>query len=173
MASFQSQLAEVQQENDRLIDLLARMDAVRLQLEKDKKQLVGEVVTLRAAAPEADCTDDAQEQINCLQQKLKLEKEKRQQAEASFQELLSSLDSLGDTGKWRDEDGVCVIESQPSISGRPPSAVGRIKETMDQLERDNSAVRGNLQQTRLRMNAMQSELSKVQPGITKVSSLEK
>lgn len=79
VASFQSQLAEVQQENDRLIDLLARMDAVRLQLEKDKKQLVGEVVTLRAAAPEADCTDDAQEQINCLQQKLKLEKEKRQQ----------------------------------------------------------------------------------------------
>lgn len=40
------------QENDRLLDLLVRMDAERAQLQREKAALVGEVVELRAAAPE-------------------------------------------------------------------------------------------------------------------------
>lgn len=40
------------QENDRLLDLLGRMDAERTQLQREKAALVGEVVELRAAAPE-------------------------------------------------------------------------------------------------------------------------
>jgi len=83
------------QENDRLLDLLARMDSERAALQRENTQLVGEVVTLRAVAgPDeaggegARASREAQKgeaagaeenQIWDLQQRLQEESKKRQQ----------------------------------------------------------------------------------------------
>ncbi|GAB4818323.1 hypothetical protein N2152v2_005369 [Parachlorella kessleri] len=152
---IQARLQEVQEENDRLLDLLARMDSARAALQRENTQLVGEVVTLRSMAgpneaggegaradkeaPGKEAAGAEQKQIWELQQRLQKESNKRQQAEASFNDLLSSLDAL----------------QSPSL----PSPA-----TVDQLEKDNNTVKESLQRTQHAMEGVRAQFGQVQGG---------
>ena len=125
------------QENERLLDLLGHMDSERARLARERQELLGELVCLRATAPDPDpgpssagdsagsgdgsSTSQQQQQQQQrveelerrrrqLEAELQAERQRRQQAELDFQELLTNMDLLHGS------------PSPPSTAGSPPPA---------------------------------------------------
>ncbi|PRW50911.1 basal body [Chlorella sorokiniana] len=115
-AGAAGQLAELQQENERLVELLGHMDAERSRLAAQLADVRADLVRLRATAPEpaagavsaaaarhgssstgkasGPVAQQAQQQVAQLEGALAAERQRRQQAERDFQELLANMDLL-------------------------------------------------------------------------------
>ncbi|KAI7844734.1 hypothetical protein COHA_001619 [Chlorella ohadii] len=115
-AGTAGQLAELQQENERLVELLGHMDAERSRLAAQLAEVRADLVRLRATAPEPAAAAAAaghgsssapaasgagraagqqvQQQVTRLESALAAERQRRQQAERDFQELLANMDLL-------------------------------------------------------------------------------
>ena len=143
LARARAELAEVRDENERLMDLLMRLDRERAALEAAHAALL-------AAAPGRDpgahgnpgwapgCADpEAQE----LARELARERAQRQRAERDFEALMDSLDQeRAPAGTGSGEPG-----GSPELVS--PERLAQLQAAVEALERENAALRGGQIQT--------------------------
>lgn len=147
-------LLRVLQENDRLLELLGHLDSERARMARERQEHLAELANLRTAgaATDAWCSaagskcipsggevlsdpqkqrqqqeQAAQQRAMQLEGELALERQRRQQAEADFQELLSSMDLLHSPQSTAPSPAASISTSSfPGVSG-PGTGWGHVQ----------------------------------------------
>lgn len=144
LLSAKKELALLKSERENLVDLLARTDAEKTELQRKLEGLQREVDQIKkngGAVVDPGLNEDVTLSLKKLQTQYKEEQRRRRQAESDFHELMESIDKFN-------------IEGSSAVGARRlkdlQTQVGRLEGEKQQLEQ-------NLSQTRITVMRLQSE----------------
>lgn len=164
------------QENDRLLELLAHMDGERSRLAADLQEHLAELVRLRACATDgaagerdsgsavAGRQQAERQRAAQLESELAAERRRREAAERDFQELLGSMEVLGNSPS----PAPSISHGSAASAGSPAADDGQL----ERLQAENETLRRDLAATQARHSAAaaaSSSLHSIAAGLHSIS----
>jgi hypothetical protein len=174
------------QENERLLELLGHMDSECTRLTSERQEMLAELAQLQGTAAAAAlgdrqgsnsadrCTGESaapgsgeiqhnqqlQQRQAHLDVELQKERQRRQQAERDFQDLLGSLDLLHTPSPASSTCGSLQQReagaADAAAAAEAAAAVGGLQAAVSQLQQENEQLRGELLHTRGSVQGLQA-----------------